>query len=171
MHWIKLTAIVFTGVLLTAACKKDEDPEINPCMNGQLDAGETAIDCGGTCGPCPSTEYPDAGYMANGDLVSPEDQILAYTSGNWNMLLQNDTAAVSVNLGNTGAVGTFPINPSGSYASLNGVNYPTLASGTYSISEHNTSTDKMSGFFQGKFVRVPGDTLYITNGFFEYLPY
>ncbi len=77
-----------------------------------------------------------------------------------------------MNLGNDGSVGTYSMSPVGSAATYDGINYPTLASGVFSISQHNTVTNKMSGFFQGKFTRgIVGDTLRIVNGFFEYLPY
>lgn len=170
MQWSKLTAIVITGLVLTASCKKDEEPSIDPCLNGQLDAGETAIDCGGSCGPCPSTEYPYAGFTVNGTALIASSKQLTYNNG-WTLNLTADSVTLQLNIGNDGSVGTYTMSPSGSMASLDGVNYNTLASGIYSISAHNPATEKLSGFFQGKFVRVPGDTLYITNGFFEYLPY
>jgi len=170
MHWSKLTAIIITGIVLTAACSKKDDKEINTCLNGQHDPGETAVDCGGTCGACPQTEVPTAGFQINGDPVSAVTKTLTYTNG-WSLYLATDTITLQLNLGNTAAVGTYPMPASGSFASMDGVNYPTLASGIYSISSLNTTDEKMSGFFQGKFVRVPGDTLYITNGYFNHLAY
>jgi hypothetical protein len=170
MHWSKLTTIVITSLVLTVACKKDEDPVINPCLNGQLDPGETAIDCGGTCGACPETEVPSAGFVANGAAVTASIKQLTYNNG-WTLNLTTDSLTLQLNLGNNGAVGTYTMSPGGSTSSLDGVNYPTLASGVYSISAHNMTTEKLSGFFQGKFVRIPGDTLYITNGYFQHLPY
>ncbi len=176
MQFRTLSAILFTGLLLTVSCKKDKDPEINPCMNGQLDPGETQIDCGGSCGPCPSTEFPSAGFTVN--LYGDSETELSASireltvNGNWSLRVGNDSIDVRMNLGNSGMTGTFAMNPTGSYASYNGVNYPTLSSGIYTISAHNTTTEKMSGFFHAKFSRgVIGDTLYITNGYFEYLPY
>ena len=167
MHWNRFMAIVIMGLLLTVACNKEEDPVINPCMNGQLDPGETAIDCGGTCGDCPNTEFPYAGFSFNGVATTASTRELTYNNG-WMLDISNDTVSVQVNLGNDGSVGTYTMNASGCFASYSGLNYPTLVEGLYSISGHNTTTHKLSGFFQGKFVRVPGDTLYITNGFFEY---
>jgi hypothetical protein len=106
----------------------------------------------------------------NGTAIIASSKQLTYTNG-WILNLTTDSVTLQLNLGNNGSVGTYTMNPSGSASSLDGVNYNTLASGIYSISANNTATEKLSGFFQGKFVRVPGDTLYITNGFFEYLPY
>lgn len=176
MQFRSLSAILFTGLLLTVSCKKEKDPEINPCMNGQLDAGETAIDCGGSCGPCPSTELPIAGFTVN--LYGEDETELGASTkilthpGDWKLQVGNDSIQVNLNLGNTGATGTFTMSAVGSTASYNGLNYPNLASGTYTISGHNTTTEKMSGFFHAKFSRgVAGDTLYITDGYFEYLPY
>ncbi|ASS49158.1 MAG: hypothetical protein A3D31_04480 [Candidatus Fluviicola riflensis] len=170
MHWNRFAAIVITGLLLTVACNKEEDPVINPCMNGQLDPGETAIDCGGTCGDCPDAEFPYAGFSYNGMATTASTKQLTYNNG-WNLAISGDTVSMQLNLGNDGSVGTYTMSASGSFASYNGLNYPTLVDGVYSISGHNPATQKLSGFFQGKFVRVAGDTLYITNGFFEYLPY
>jgi len=170
MYWNRFAAIVITGLLLTVACNKEEDPVINPCMNGQLDPGETAIDCGGTCGNCPDPEFPYAGFSYNNVATIASTKQLTYNNG-WKLLVTNDSISVQVNLGNDGSIGTDTMSPSGCHASFNGLSYPTLAFGIYSISGHNTTTQKLSGFFQGKFVRAAGDTLFITNGFFEYLPY
>jgi hypothetical protein len=170
MHWSALATIVFTAGLLTVACKKDEEPTINPCMNGQLDPGETAIDCGGTCGDCPETEFPYAAFDANGDALTASIKQLTYNNG-WRLNLTADSISLQLNLGNNGSVGTYTMPAAGSFAQVDGLNYPTLASGTYSISAHNLASEKLSGFFQAKFVRIPGDTLYIANGVFEFLPY
>lgn len=170
MHWSKLAGIVITAGVLTAGCNKEEEPTINPCLNGQLDPGETAIDCGGTCGACPETEFPYAGFTADGATFTASTKQLTYNNG-WILSVTADSISLQLDLGNNGSVGTYTMPAAGSTAQVDGVNYPTLASGTYSISAHNLSTEKLSGFFQGKFVRVPGDTLYITNGFFEFLPY
>lgn len=170
MQWRRLPVIVITGLVLTAGCNKEEEVTIDPCLNGQLDAGETAVDCGGSCGPCPVTDYPYAGFTAGGVTGIASVKQLSYNNG-WTLNVATDSISLQLNLGNNGAVGTYTMSASGSSANVDGVNYNTLASGVFSISEHNTTTHKLSGFFQGKFVRVPGDTLYVTNGFFEYLPY
>lgn len=172
MKVYQLSAIVFTVLLLTVGCKKDEEGAVNQCLNGKLDAGETDIDCGGSCGACPSTEYPYAGFSLYGQLLSmPSKQLIHST--NWSLQLANDTIDVHLNLGNSGATGTFSMNASGSEVIYDGLHYSILTSGTYSITQHNTTMHKMSGFFQGKFVRpgISGDTLRITNGSFEYIPY
>ncbi len=175
MYFGKLATIVITGLLLTVSCNKEEEPTINPCLNGQLDAGETAVDCGGNCGDCPDTEYPSAGCMLNTSQtnvssISFANKLLTYNNA-WYLNINNDSLSVTLNLGNNGAIGSYSISPTGSSATLNGLNYLTLANGTCSISAHNLTTHKMTGFFNGKFVRSPGDTLYITNGYFQYLPY
>ena len=172
MRVSNLSTIVFTVLVLTAACKKDDEPTINSCLNGQLDSGETAVDCGGACGPCPSTEFPSAGWNVYTTAISAETKQLTYTD-RWMLHLANDSISMNLNLGNNGAVGTYTMDPAGSNVTYNGITYTNLTSGVFSISWHNTTTHKMSGFFHGKFIRpaVPGDTLRITNGFFEYLPY
>lgn len=172
MKGYQLSAIVFTVLLLTAGCNKDKEVTINPCLNGKLDAGEMAIDCGGNCGPCPSTEFPYAVFSVYGETVSMSSKQLVH-SGNWSLQLANDSIDVQLNLGNSGTTGTFSMNPAGSEITYNGLHYSILTSGTYSITQHNTTTHKMSGFFHGKFVRpgIIGDTLRVTNGTFEYISY
>ncbi|MDH4473903.1 MAG: hypothetical protein QE487_14955 [Fluviicola sp.] len=171
MHWNRLLIVAAVSLVVMIACNKEEEPVINPCMNGQLDPGETAIDYGGTCGDCPDPEYPTAGFSFNGAYTSVSTKQLTY-SNDWKLYVANDSVSVQVNLGNDGTVGTDTLmNASGSYAFLNGVSYPTLVEGSSSITSHNLSTQKLSGFFQATFVRVPGDTLHITNGYFNFLHY
>jgi len=172
MHVHHLSAIVFTVLVLTVSCKKDEEQAIDVCLNGKLDAGETAIDCGGSCAPCPVTEYPYAGFSVNGTALSASVKEIDYSTV-WSLHVANDSVTVQMNLGNNGTVGTYQMDPAGCSVVYNGVAYNTMTSGVYSLSSHNTTTHKLSGYFQGKFIRpaFPLDTLYISNGFFEHLAY
>lgn len=173
MQLYRLSTIVFTVLMLTVSCNKEEEPTINPCMNGKLDAGETAVDCGGSCGPCPATDYPYAGFKMNGVPISASVKQLTYADG-WSLLVGNDTVSLYLNLGNDGSVNFYPtMNPSGCSAIWNGVTYSSLTSGTYTINQHNVTTQKLSGFFDGNFIRPdsPLDTIVIKDGYFGFLPY
>lgn len=95
-----------------------------------------------------------------------------YSSGNWSLLMSNDSLSFQFPLGNTGTIGTFPLSSAGSYAAKNGVYYLNSSNGSYSISAHDTTNNKMSGFFQADFSRTGfNDTLHVRNGQFEFLSY
>jgi hypothetical protein len=92
---------------------------------------------------------------------------LDYDGSSWSLQMTNDSLNIQIGYGTTGVVGTYSIDPAGSYLYRNGTEYEGQIDGIYSISEHNTTDDLMSGFFQIKFFR-PGfvDTLEISNGQF-----
>ncbi|HLG33744.1 MAG TPA: hypothetical protein VI757_02605 [Bacteroidia bacterium] len=51
---LKLTAVIFLITVTIIACnKKDDDNTPNLCTDGIQNQGETGIDCGGPCAPCP----------------------------------------------------------------------------------------------------------------------
>jgi len=164
--------LVFPAILLIFSACKEEKPAKAPCENGFLDAGETGVDCGGNCPPCVPVEIPLLYIECNGIPVSMSSKSLTYSSGNWSLLISNDSLSFQFALGNTGTVGTFPLSSAGSYAAKNGVYYLNSSNGSYSISAHDTTNNKMSGFFQADFSRTGfSDTLHVRNGQFEFLSY
>ena len=164
--------LVFPAILLFFSACKEEKPVKAPCENGFLDAGETGVDCGGNCPPCTPVEIPVLYVECNGIPVSMSSKSLTYSSGNWSLLMSNDSLSFQFPLGNAGTIGTFPLSSSGSYAAKNGVYYLNSSNGSYSISAHDTTNKKMSGFFQADFSRTGfSDTLNVRNGQFEFLSY
>lgn len=162
--------ILSAMLLIFSACKEDEP--VDPCTNGFLDPGETAPDCGGDCPPCSTTPITFLNVAVNGVNTAMQNYGLDYNGTAWSLQLSNDSLNMQIGLGTTGAIGTEPINPAGTYLYKNGTQYSGQTDGTYSISEHDTAEDLMSGFFQITFFR-PGfvDTIRITNGQFENFSY
>lgn len=167
---MKYFAILAAMLLIFYGCKEDEP--VDPCTNGFLDPGETAPDCGGNCAPCSATPVTFLSLIVNGVNTSVLSKELVYNGNAWSLQLSNDSLNIQIGLGTTGAVGTEPINPAGTYLYKNGTQYAGQLDGTYTISEHDTSEDLMSGFFQIKFFR-PGfvDTIRISTSQFENLSY
>lgn len=157
-------------LLIFSACKEDEP--VDPCTNGFLDPGETAPDCGGDCPPCVINPITYLNMVVDGINTSMQNYAMDYNGTAWSLQLSNDSLNIQIGFGTTGAIGTEPIDPSGTYLYKNGTLYSGQTAGTYSISEHDTAEDLMSGFFQIKFFR-PGfvDTIRITNGQFENFAY
>lgn len=162
--------ILSAMLLIFSACKEDES--VDPCTNGFLDPGETAPDCGGDCPPCSTTPIQFLTVDVDGASTPMSNRELMYDGNSWSLQLSNDSLNIQIGYGTTGAIGTETIDPAGSYLYKNGTGYAGQIDGIYSISEHDSSADLMSGFFQIKFFR-PGfvDTIRITNGHFENLPY
>lgn len=157
-------------LLFFSACKEDEP--IDPCTNGFLDPGEVQPDCGGNCAPCEPSLVSFLNMSVNGVNTGMSTKSLNFDGTAWTLQLANDSLNIQLSLGTTGLVATEPIPMSGSFCYRNGVQYAGQVDGIYSISDHDTSADLMSGFFQITFFR-PGmtDTLRITNGQFENFGY
>jgi hypothetical protein len=167
-----LYLLVFPAILLIFSACKEEKPAKAPCENGFLDAGETGIDCGGNCPSCTPVEIPLLYVECNGGEVNMTSKSLTYSNGSWALLISNDTLSIQIALGNSGTIGTFPLIGGGSYATKNTQYYMNCSNGIYAISAHNTTTHKMSGFFQADFSRTGfNDTLHVRNGQFEFLTY
>lgn len=162
--------ILSAMLLIFSACKEDEP--VDPCTNGFLDPGETAPDCGGNCPPCSNTPVSFLNLDVNGIPTSMLNYQLNYDGTSWSLQMSNDSLNIQIGYGSTGDIGTYPIDPLGSYLYKNGTQYTGQTDGTYSISEHNTTDDLMSGFFQIKFFR-PGfiDTVEISGGQFQNFAY
>lgn len=162
--------ILSAMLLIFSACKEDEP--VDPCTNGFLDPGETAPDCGGNCPPCTVTPVKFLNVDVNGTNTTMQNSELVYDGNAWSFQLSNDSLNIQIGFGTTGAIGTEPINPAGTFLYKSGTQYLGQTDGTYSISEHDFVADVMSGFFQIKFFR-PGfvDTIRISNGQFENYEY
>ena len=164
--------LYFIAMLTFFSACKEKDPVVDKCKNGFVDAGENGVDCGGNCPPCVPYEPTTAYAQCNGKSISFPTKSILYQNNSWSLSLSNDTLTLQINLGSNGAVGLYPMNSSGNFASNNGIYYPNGSHGNYSISAHNTTTRKMSGFFEMDFSRTGfTDTLKIRNGQFEFVGY
>ena len=162
--------ILSAMLLIFSACKEDEP--VDPCTNGFLDPGEDAVDCGGDCSPCVNTPVTFLNLDVNGINTAMLSYEMDYDGSSWSLQLSNDSLNIQIGFGNTGDVGTYPIDATASYLYRDGAQYLGQTEGVYSISDHDVANDLMSGFFQIKFFR-PGfvDTLEIANGQFENFGY
>lgn len=164
--------LYFIAMLTIFSACKDKDPVVDKCSNGFVDAGENGVDCGGNCPPCAPYEPETAYIECNGKPISFPTKSILYQNNIWSLTMSNDTFSLQVNLGSNGAIGAYPLNSSGNIASKNGIYYLNGSNGNYSISAHNTTSHKMSGFFQMDISRTGyTDTLKIRNGQFEFVPY
>ena len=164
-------------LVIFSACNKDEPTAVNKCSNGFIDPGETGVDCGGNCPPCNNTYPSFLSVIINGQTSPMTTKELHYDQGYWSLQMSNDSMDIQLALGNDGSVGAHPILMSGSYAYYNGVQYQQFAGGTCSIISHNTTDQEMSGFFGAEFLLQTStnpsvyDTLKLSNGQFEHMPY
>lgn len=154
-----------------SACKNKETP-VDKCQNGFMDPGESGIDCGGECPPCDPSQSSYLFMEYNGIGIIGLSKELNYDGGIWTLNAYNDSLTFQFNLGSDGTPGSYIMSPNGTFATKNGTSYMIATDGSYAISEHNTQTQKMSGFFQVNFSRVGfTDTIRISSGQFDYLSY
>jgi len=169
---MKNFAILFLAMLSIFSACKDKEDEVDPCSNGFIDTGEDGVDCGGNCTPCVEYNPPSLSMLLNGLPFDVTSKSLTYNDTTWTLNVTNDTISFQFNLGTDGNVGTFSMNPSGSYGYKNGNFYNNVSQGIYSISAHDLSNHTLSGFFQANFYRIGfTDTLKVTGGQFSYMSY
>ncbi len=168
---MKRISIITFAMLLIFSCKKKEEP-VDPCQNGFLDAGEELPDCGGPCPPCQENFTSSLFLRVNGTTTTFSTKSLTFNGSNWILSMSNDTLDIQLDLGTNGDIGSYTMSPLNSNCDYYGINYPVLSDANFAISYHDTSANRMSGFFQAKFSR-PGfvDTLRLTNGQFDYYVY
>ncbi|MDX1445662.1 hypothetical protein [Lishizhenia sp.] len=170
-------AVLLGLFVFSFACKEEE--MVDKCADGYLSPGETAVDCGGDCPPCPEPEEISyALAKVNGDKWTFQNYEISY-SGNYYFIadFENDTLAIEVkfNFGNGDTLGARPMMPLNNYVKItdklqsNTDNYTTLGSGTVVFSEIDVVDNQFSGFFEAKLAQGFGDTVKITNGQFEYV--
>lgn len=168
--------IIIAMLTIFSSCKKEKEP-VDPCTNGFLDPGETNPDCGGNCPPCSEETQEYLTVQLNGEQTVMDYSSLFYDGSAWSLQISNDSISMQINLGNSGAIQTSNIPSSGTYCTMNSIDYPIQQNGTYSISEHNLSEHTMSGFFNIDFLLqissmpLVYDTISFTGGQFEYFNY
>lgn len=160
---------MFILILLTMSCKKDEQS----CQDGVFTPGsEIQTDCGGVCPPCDDEEEPPIQefLFANiqGTGISFSNRDLSKIS-DWIMNFQNDSVSVTMNFGDGDSLGARPMELVNSGASFKGVPHSTLAEGMVLFTDIDNANNRLSGFFECKFVSDQNvlDTLFVTNGDFQ----
>jgi hypothetical protein len=137
---------------------------------------EVQTDCGGLCPPCDDGGEPVviesffAKVQGTGVSFSNRDLI---KNPDWIMNFQNDSVLVTINFGSGDSLGARPIEVQNSAANFQGVSHSTLAEGNVLFTEIDNTENRLSGFFECKFVSDQNvlDTLYITNGDFQNIPW
>jgi len=179
---VKATILpLLISVLILFSCKPKEDMK-DPCTNGFKDPGETNIDCGGNCPPCPTVYIPTVLLNLNGTPYSFSTKNLSFSSNTYSLSFSNDSIICQINLGSNGVINTYPITPSGTILTkITNYGQPSAVTRTYNnitdadcaISEHNTIEKRMSGFFSLKFYQAGfgNDTIVISAGEFTDLNY
>jgi hypothetical protein len=161
-------------VILMLACNKEEE---GTCFDGVLSSGEVQVDCGGVCPPCSPGNQVSEFFLVtiNGTAMQFSQRNLVDTPS-WIMNFSNDTLAVTLNFGNGSTPGAYTIVPTFSEATMNGKTYDDLSEGLVVLADIDTTNRRLSGFFEAKLVgyfsdSLLVDTLRITNGDFESIPY
>lgn len=173
MKLFRYYIILVTGFLSLVACKKEEQS----CQDGIFTEGsEEQTDCGGVCPPCDDGEdpAPQEFLFANvqgADLSFSNRDLTRATD--WVLNFQNDTISVTMNFGDGDSLGTRSMKAVNSGAVYNGVTHSALAEGNVLFTDIDHSENRLSGFFECKFVSNQNslDTLYIKNGDFQKIPW
>lgn len=171
---MRRAGLILVMVLVLFACKKEEE---GSCFDGQLSSGEIIVDCGGVCPPCNTDDGITEFFLVtiNGVPMQFSQRTLTSTPS-WIMNFTNDTLNVSLNFGNGIEPGSYPIEQLYSEALMNGNAYDYLHSGLVVLAEIDTINRILSGFYEANLVgyfsdSLLVDTLKITNGDFENIPY
>lgn len=175
-----LIIYTFAMLVIFSACKPKEE-KVDTCTNGYIDNGETAIDCGGTCKPCPPIDFPYLFTKINGDDLSfKTDSIIKKNGDDYFLNFKSDSITVSINLGNNFAIGNRAINPTGTFGiykrtiNSNIITYDYLTSndGMLTFSKVDATKKEVSGYFNVNLSRTdPIDTMKVTSGNFANIKY
>jgi hypothetical protein len=173
--------LLLISVFILFSCKPKEDMK-DPCTNGFKNPGETNIDCGGGCAPCPTVYFPTVQLNLSGTPSAFSAKSLTFSSNTYSLNFSNDSVICQINLGSNGAINTYSITPSGTILTkITNYGLPSSVTRTYynitdascAISEHNTTDKRMSGFFSLKFFQAGSgnDTIVVSAGEFIDLNY
>lgn len=166
MKWI----IPIAAILILFSCKEKE--EVDPCTNGFVDSGENGVDCGGNCPPCEPNYAASLSMSINLHNINFWGTTITYDGSDYILNVTNDSVAMTLNLGTDGTVGNFNVLQQGSLCTYHGIDYPLITTGTSAVSANDLQNHLLSGFFQVNFYRSGfTDTVKITNGQFDYVPY
>lgn len=157
---MKYTFIFLAYLVVLVACKK-EDP---------------ANDC------CPDISHEQeltlfASFDVNG-VPTRFGSISLELHDDWILLLENDTLMIRLNLGDGDTLGYRSLKSDFSEARLHNVEYKVLGEGRLLFTEVDKENKRLSFFCQAKLGMSedaqwynPLDTLTLTNGDFEYIPW
>jgi hypothetical protein len=166
MKLLNIFAVI--SIISLFACNKNEkDDGINPCANGKKDAGETEVDCGGSCPDCPT--YPYMVLRRDNDVKQLSNKGVVKEGDYWFLTGGFDSILFQINLGTDLTEGIWPIDPNLTGAVMANKAY-SFVSGVVGISKNDINRSEISGNFEVKFVNQQ-DTLRLNDGQFEHLKY
>lgn len=161
-------------VIVLFSCKKEEE---GSCFDGVISAGELTADCGGVCPPCAIDNSPTDFFIVavNGVQMQFSERTLV-SSPSWIMNFSNDTLDVTLNFGNGAEPGSYAIEQPFTQATMNEKDFNFLHEGLVVLAEIDSFNNRLTGFFEAKLVwystdSLLVDTLRISNGNFESIPY
>lgn len=160
MLFMKYTFLVLVSIILVVACKK-EDPEEECCP----DVPE-------------EEEFKPYAYFDVNGIPTRFGEISLELHDDWILLLENDTMMIRLNLGDGDTLGFRPLKSDFSEARLHNVEYKVLGESRLLFTEVDKDNKRLSFFCQAKLGMSedaqwynPLDTLTLTNGDFEYIPW
>jgi hypothetical protein len=171
-QFIKASLFCSLVALCLLSCKKEEE-QPGTCFDGLMSPGELGIDCGGVCPPCGGGNSTQELLLVklNGIQMQFSEKSLTYEDG-WIFRFWNDTIDVRLNFGETLELGSKPIIQPYCSVISNSLLYDDLNSGFVLFTALNQDDNRISGFFEAKFVgyfvdSMIVDTFYVQNGDFE----
>lgn len=166
---IHLAILLFLSLAIGACNPIDTAiSDLPNCEDGILNNGEREIDCGGlNCIPCAARMTADVDG-ATWDLFGPN--ITSQINGNSIFISGMDSLFRSISLIHTGdfTPGSYPL--AGGLFSTSNKTY-TATSGSFNISEWDTSERYISGYFSFKAFAGSADSVIVSNGYFSFAPY
>lgn len=169
MKQLKIFILGLLAISILFSCQEEEQS----CSDGVFSPEEEhELDCGGVCPPCSSddpTPYSPILLCKVNDSSAFFQDYSLNKNPEWILNFSNDSITASLNFGDGDSLGARNINPINSGVSINGQAYSTLINGVVLFSEINNTDNRLSGFFEAKFLSNtdPNDTLIFTNGDFE----
>ena len=157
---INAIMVISCILLVIISCKKEE--EVDLCSDGFQSIGETGIDCGGACAPCPEVVVPYAEGDINGEST-PFNLKSLTRPDKWYFNFGNDSINIVLNFGSGDSLGTRPLSLTGNSASYNGQSYSTFLGGDVLFTNIDHTNNRLSGFCEAQFRAAVGDTLKIEN--------
>ena len=178
---MRLTKVLyfFAGLVFVtfASCDKKEQLQEPNCTDNVLNNGETSVDCGGPCAPCPEFQNPLFFGVFDGQIINFSNVSVNYGD---TVFIHASVDSVQLNLAFKNltipdASGQlFPlVATSQPLVTYNNTDYALFDPGYSVVVLTETDNSKISGLFQ---LALPHgfnnmDTLRVINGTFENIPY
>lgn len=165
----KLIYFSFAALIAFASCNPEETAE-ETCNNQKLDNGETEIDCGGECEPCP---FPATltcmfdGYTYVASSVDGNQQ------GNGISITSDGTAGTNLSFSFSGVTEntSLPIIGAGVYTLEATHNFELSDTGHVVITSHDQLRKIISGRFSFSLHKSSSEQKYVQEGTFENVRY